>query len=91
MRSALALVLAACLSAPVVAQPVLPARNVIFAPAAADSGQETVCRKIKETGSLVKSKKTCHTAAQWAYIEDQHRQFGRQMVQDGTTRPGGSN
>ena len=91
MRSTLVLALAACLSAPAVAQTVLPAPNIVLAPAAPASGQETVCRKIKETGSLVKSKKTCHSAAQWAYIEDQHRQFGRQMVQDGTTRPGGSN
>jgi hypothetical protein len=60
------------------------------APQAIDPGAEIVCRKVKETGSLIKSKKTCHTKSQWAYIDEQHQRLGRQMVQDGTTRPAGN-
>lgn len=58
--------------------------------AAADNSQEIICRKDKETGSLVKTKKTCHSRAQWAYIDDTNQQFSRKMVEDSTTRPGGN-
>lgn len=53
-----------------------------------DPMQQTVCRKQLETGSLVRSKKTCHTKAQWAYIDDANQSFGRKMVEDGL---GGTN
>ena len=56
--------------------------------AAADNSQEIICRKDKETGSLVKTKKTCHSRAQWAYIDDTNQQFSRRLVDDGATRSG---
>lgn len=55
-----------------------------------DRMQETVCRRDKETGSLVKSKKTCHTRAQWAYIDDTNQAFSRDLV-DTTRTKSGSN
>lgn len=61
------------------------------APAAAtDRSQEIVCRKEKETGSLVKSKKTCHSRAQWAYIDDTNQAQTRTMADDMRTRSGGN-
>ena len=67
-----------------------PAATPVAPAAATDNSQEIICRKDKETGSLVKTKKTCHSRAQWAYIDDTNQQFGRQIVQDGTSRPAGN-
>ena len=50
--------------------------------------QQMICRKDKETGSLVRSKKTCHTKAQWAYIDDENQGMSRRMVEDNTTKSG---
>lgn len=62
------------------------------APAAApvDRSQEIVCRRDRETGSLVKARKTCHTRAQWKYIDDTNQQFSRQLVDDNRSRPNGN-
>ena len=75
---------------PLAAQPVAPPVVVGATGSAVDPGAELICRRVKETGSLVKSKKACHTKSQWSYIDDQHQRFGRQMVQDGTSRPAGN-
>ena len=71
-----------------------PAANAA-APAAASSAeadrmQQTVCRKDKVIGSLVSTKKTCHTRAQWAYIDDTNQSFGRDLVDSTRTRQGGN-
>ncbi len=63
------------------------------APAAAeapqiDRMQQTVCRKDKVIGSLVSTKKTCHTRAQWAFIDDTNQNFGRDLVDSTRSRPG---
>ena len=68
------------------AEPAAPAA----ATAPVDRMQETVCRRDKETGSLVKSKKTCHTRAQWQYIDDTNQAFSRDMVDTMRTKPGGN-
>ncbi|WP_310496997.1 hypothetical protein [Sandarakinorhabdus sp.] len=60
------------------------------APTAAEKGKETVCRREKETGSLVKAKKTCHTRDQWAYIDDTNQKYARDMADDTRTRAGGN-
>ena len=60
------------------------------APVDTDRSQDIVCRKEKETGSLVKSKKTCHSRAQWAYIDDTNQQQTRNMADDMRTRSGGN-
>jgi ActR/RegA family two-component response regulator len=65
-------------TAAVAADAVAPA-----APAAGpDRMQQTICRRDKETGSLVKSHKTCHTRAQWEYIDDTNQAFSRNLVDD---------
>lgn len=56
--------------------------------AAADAMDQMVCRKSKETGSLVKAHKQCHTRRQWAYLDEINQGYSRQMVDDTRTRPG---
>ena len=63
---------------------------VTIPPAVADKSQDIVCRKEKETGSLVKSKKTCHSRAQWSYIDDVNQQQTRTMADDMRTKQGGN-
>ena len=79
----ISIVIAAAIGTAAAAQQTVPT-----APAA-DRSQEIVCRKEKETGSLVKSKKTCHSRAQWLYIDDTNQSFSRQMADDMRTKPGG--
>lgn len=70
-----------------------PAPVAVAAPVAAapvDPMQQTVCRRDVETGSLVKKKKTCHTRAQWAYIDDFNQGFSRDLVDTTRTRSGGN-
>lgn len=59
--------------------------------AADDKANETICRKTLETGSLVKQRKTCHTRAQWAYIEQESRRLGQQLILDSQVRQTGGN
>ena len=59
-------------------------------PTLTDKSQEIVCRKEKETGSLVKSKKTCHSRAQWQYIDDTNQAQTRTMADDMRTKQGGN-
>jgi hypothetical protein len=74
------------------AAPLAAAEPVTAPPVAAvDRSQEIVCRKEKETGSLVKTKKTCHSRAQWAYIDDVNQAQTRSMQDDMRTKPGGGN
>ena len=59
-------------------------------PPAAPNGdpmQQTVCRKQAETGSLVRSKKTCHSRAQWSYIDDANQADARKFTDDSTGKP----
>jgi hypothetical protein len=58
--------------------------------AANDKANEMICRRQQETGSLVKVKKTCHTRAQWDYIQQENRRMGQEFVQNNTNRPGGN-
>jgi hypothetical protein len=49
-----------------------------------------VCRKITETGSLVRKKKMCFTQAEWDRLaEAEHRGVGK-LVDDLTGKPGGT-
>lgn len=73
------------------AVPTLAAEPATVPPVTAvEKSQEIVCRKEKETGSLVKTKKTCHSRAQWAYIDDTNQQFSRNMADDMRTKPAGN-
>ncbi len=93
MRLLLATVAAASLASMATAQTSAPATATPPAPAAApaplDPQDQMVCRRVKETGSLVKSKKTCHTRRQWAYIDDVSQGFARDMQDSTRERPGG--
>ena len=53
-----------------------------------DRMQQVVCRKDKVIGSLVSTRKTCHTRAQWAYIDDTNQAFSRDLVDSTRTKPG---
>jgi Spy/CpxP family protein refolding chaperone len=64
------------------------AADPVAAPPLVDKSQEIVCRKEKETGSLVKTKKTCHSRAQWQYIDETNQAQTRAMQDDMRTRPG---
>jgi hypothetical protein len=72
------------------AEPVAPAAVAPAPAAAAPEAEKLICRRIAETGSLVKSKKTCHSKSQWAYIDERNQQLGRAMVEDGTSRQAGN-
>ena len=85
---ALALVIAAAALAPATAQ--TPAAAPADAPAAAsvDKSQEIICKRDKETGSLVKVKRTCLTRQQWAYVQETNQQFARDLNDSTMSRPG---
>jgi hypothetical protein len=59
-------------------------------PTKADRSQEIVCRKDKVIGSLVATKKTCHSRAQWAYIDDTNQAFSRELADFTRTKPAGN-
>jgi len=58
--------------------------------AAADRDNEIVCRRETEIASLVKSRKTCHTRAQWAYIAAENQRLGRAFVEANSGKPSGN-
>lgn len=66
------------------AEPAAPAAPTVEI----DRMQQTICRRDKETGSLVKARKTCHTRAQWQYIDDTNQAFSRNLVDDTRTKSG---
>ena len=55
-----------------------------------DRMQEMICRKDKETGSLVKAKKTCHTRSQWQYVDDTNQQMTRDLIENTRTKSTGN-
>ncbi|MFZ4687655.1 MAG: hypothetical protein ACOYLS_00315 [Polymorphobacter sp.] len=72
------------------ADPAPAAAPAAAAPASTDRMQQIVCRKDKVIGSLVSTKKTCHSRAQWAYIDDTNQAFSRDLVDNTRTKPGGN-
>lgn len=48
--------------------------------AAKDKADEVICRREVEIASLVKAKKTCHTRAQWQYIQAETQRQGRDFI-----------
>lgn len=84
-RYCIALIVAAAALAPAAAQ--APAAAPAAAPAV-DKSKEIVCKREKETGSLVKAKRTCLTRQQWAYVQDTNQQFARDLNNSTTSRPG---
>ena len=70
---------------------------LIAAPAQASGGtseasadqEELVCKKVLETGSLVRKTKVCLTRAQWEKQARGHSQYGRDLQDALSTRPCG--
>lgn len=59
--------------------------------ASADRENEMICKRERETGSLVKTKKTCHTRSQWAYIKSENQRMGQDMILNNQGKPPGGN
>ena len=90
MHIATAMFGAAALAMSTIAAAAEPVPAATTTTATIDPMQQVVCRRDRETGSLVKSKKTCHTRAQWQYIDDTNQAFGRDLVDTTRTRSGGN-
>jgi hypothetical protein len=43
---------------------------------------EVVCRILQETGSLFIKHKSCLTAKQWDYVDQEHRDYARHLMMD---------
>jgi predicted transglutaminase-like cysteine proteinase len=92
MRTAQAALMIAMMPAALLAAPVGAQTTQVAPPTAAgpaDRSQEIVCKRERETGSLVKAKKTCLTRQQWQYVQDTNQQFARELNNATMSRPGG--
>lgn len=83
-RHSLALIIAAAALAPVAVH----AQAAAPAAAPVDKSKEVICKRDKETGSLVKARRTCLTREQWAYVQDTNQQFARDLNNSTMSRPG---
>jgi hypothetical protein len=88
MRIASTLLAAAMIAAPGLAETPAPAP----APAAAAPAaiEKLICRSRLETGSLVKRKRTCLTAAQWRYADEANNSAAAKMIQDHASATAGN-
>ena len=59
------------------------------AAAKVDAGQQKICRKYVETGSLVRTTKVCRTRAEWRQSEEEAKAEGRQMQNNPNPNQGG--
>lgn len=88
-RHCLALIIATFTLAPAAAQAQNSAPATVPPTAAAvDKSKEIICKREKETGSLVKARRTCLTRQQWAYVQDTNQQFARELNNSTMSRPG---
>jgi hypothetical protein len=55
-----------------------------------DRENEMICKRDRETGSLVRTKKTCHTRSQWAYIKSENQRMGQDFIIANQNRPSGN-
>lgn len=88
VRLSFTVFLAAAALAPAAAQAPPAAAPAAATPAAIDRNKEIVCKREKETGSLVKAKRTCLTREQWTYVADTNQQFARDLNDSTMSRPG---
>lgn len=58
--------------------------------AAKDKSDEVICHREVEIASLVKTKKTCHTRAQWQYIQAETKRIAQDFILNNQNRPGGN-
>ena len=83
-RHCFALIIAAATLVPAAVQ----AQTAALATAPMDKSREIICKREKETGSLVKAKRTCLTRQQFAYVQDTKQQFARELNNSTMSRPG---
>ena len=60
-------------------------------PSAADDDSRIICKKLGETGSLVKKNKQCFTKAEWDRIAESQRNGAERLVHDLATKKGDNN
>lgn len=58
--------------------------------AAANDEAKVICKRFRETGSLVKTRKQCMTQADWDRVSASQREGSRRMIEELSTRPCGS-
>ena len=56
---------------------------------AAPEPEKMICRRYAETGSLVKKRRVCHTAKEWARIGDLANAEATRFVEEHRSRPSG--
>lgn len=59
-------------------------------PGGSAESQKVICKKVAETGSLVKRTKVCLTRDQWNRSAENHRRYGEQLQDELRGRPGGN-
>lgn len=81
----LALVMSTCAlmsGAPVLAQ-------TTPAPVAAPLPAKKICRSYQTTGSIMPSRRTCHTKSEWALIDADNQEQAERIKSGNITRPPG--
>lgn len=69
----------------------LLAVSPVEAPApAATKPEKPVCRVFQVTGSLVRKRRVCHSAKEWARINSQDREAAERFVEDNRGVPPGN-
>ena len=58
---------------------------------ASNEDSRIICKKLGETGSLVKKNKQCFTQAEWDRIAESQRRGAERLVHDLTTKKGDGN
>ncbi|MFC3713269.1 hypothetical protein ACFOMD_11835 [Sphingoaurantiacus capsulatus] len=82
IRHALAAALALGAASPAIAQTKPPSPSGI-------DDNRLICRKIDETGSLVRKQKHCFTKAEWDRIAESQRRGTVRMIDELTSKQGG--
>lgn len=59
------------------------------AKAEASDGERIICRKMEDTGSLVRKTKVCLTRDQWRQSGDNGEKYARELADGLRTKPGG--
>ena len=83
-RHCLNLIIAAATLVPAAVQ----AQTAALAAAPVDKSQEIVCKREKQTGGLVKARRTYLTRQQLVYVQDTNQQFAREPNNSTMSRPG---
>lgn len=83
------LILAAAAGSLLIGTPALASGSAITDTSADDN--RIICKKVLETGSLVRKNKQCFTQSEWDRIAESQRQGAERLVHDLTTKKGDGN